>query len=213
MKVILAIVLIGVIALGFWLLDWQKKINDRQQLDQQIISKQQDYERIKEETRSLTALVQQNEMLNKEYQAVVQGRFKSDKAEAPEAFVPDFIVKLEALVAQVAQEKSDSGLEINAISPGGATTGADPNKQAKKDEVPSIVQTTLERFPKRKFQLTMHARYDTVIYFLDKLGNLALDRLVTLDHITLAPLGEKDAHPELTVTLPLTAYLKTSGGQ
>jgi len=212
MKVILAIVLIGVIALGFWLLDWQKKINDRQQLDQQIISKQQDYERIKEETRSLTALVQQNEMLNKEYQAVVQGRFKSDKPEAPEAFVPDFIVKLESLVSQVATEKSDSGLDITAIAPGGATVGADANKQ-KKDEVPSIVQTTLERFPKRKFQLTMHARYDTVIYFLDKLGNLALDRLVTVDHITLAPAGEKEAHPELTVTLPLTAYLKTSGGQ
>ncbi len=212
MKVILAIVLIGVIALGFWLLDWQKKVNDRQQLDQQIISKQQDYERIKEETRSLTALVQQNEQLQKEYQAVVQGRFRSNVAEAPEAFVPDFITKLETLVAQVSSEKNDD-VEVNTISPGGAVTGPDPNK--KKDEVPSIVQTTLERFPKRKFQLTMKARYDTVIYFLDKLGNLALDRLVTVDHLQLAPAGDaaKLAHPQLTVTLPLTAYLKTNGGQ
>jgi hypothetical protein len=212
MKIILAIVLFGVIALGFWLLDWQKKMNDSQQLVQQIESKRQDYERIKEETRSLTTLVQQNEQLTKEYQAVVQGRFKTDKPEQPEAFVPDFITKLEILVAQVASDKADTGLELNALTPSAATTGADPNK--KKDEVPSIVQTTLERFPKRKFQLTLHARYDTVIYLLDKLGNLALDRLVTVDHISLAPSGSiNDVHPELAVTLPLTAYLKTSGGQ
>jgi hypothetical protein len=119
---------------------------------------------------------------------------------------------MENLINQVSTEKADPGMAIGGITPGSAVTGPDSQKKA---DVPSVVQSTLDRFPKRKFQLTFNARYDTVIYLLDKLGNLALDRLVTVDHISLSPSGDtaKVRDVELNVALPLTAYLKTTGGQ
>jgi Tfp pilus assembly protein PilO len=213
MKVILAVVLIGVIALGFYLLDWQKKLADSQKLDTDIIAKSQDFEHIKAETRSLTTLVQENDQLHKEYDALVKGKFQSDKPENPEAFVPDFISQLEQVVAQVGTEKNDSGangFSIITITPSDLDTKKDPNQ---KDQVPGIVQQTLDKFPKRKFNLQLKGHYDTLIDFLDKMGTLALNRLVTVDRLSLTPGGIDPAHPTLTIQIPLTAYLKTTGGQ
>jgi len=209
MKIILAVVLIGVIMLGFFLLDWQKKMADRTTLDQQIVGKQQEYERIRNETRSLTQLVQENDQLQREWNELVRGKFGGGggQAENPDAFVPDFITTIEQVVAQVGTEKGDTGpdgFQIQSITPGGQTTGGNDKK---KEEVPSMVQQLLEKFPKRKFNLSMKGRYDTVIDFLDKMGTLALNRLVTVDHITLSPSTGR----ELSISLPITAYLK--GGQ
>ena len=123
-------------------------------------------------------------------------------AEDPSAFVvPDFLTPVGQRPGQpgVHRKGRPGGWSIGSITPGGSTTGPDTNKKADA-QVPSIVQTTLERFPKRKFQLTFKARYDTVIYLLDKLGNLALDRLVTVDHISLQSRGDdatKNAHPQV----------------
>ncbi|MHB2020699.1 MAG: type IV pilus inner membrane component PilO [Candidatus Xenobia bacterium] len=211
MKIILAVVLIGVIMLGFFLLDWQKKMSDRTTLDQQIVGKQQEYDRIRNETKSLTTLVQENDQLNREYNELVRGKFggkPGETQENPEAFVPDFITTIETVVDQVGVEKGDTGpdgFQIKSITPGGQVTGKDGGP--KKEEVPSLVAQVLERFPKRKFNLQMQGRYDTLIDFLDKMGTLALNRLVTIDHISLSP--QKGS--ELSIQLPLTAYLK--GGQ
>jgi len=58
--------------------------------------------------------------------------------------------------------------------------------------------------------MNMTGKYSTLIDFLYQLGAMKLDRLVTINRISLAPTkSEGNASPVLTVTLPITAYMKT----
>jgi hypothetical protein len=57
--------------------------------------------------------------------------------------------------------------------------------------------------------MTMTAKYPTLVDFLYELGALELDRLVTINQISLSPgPSEGGGSPVLTVTIPITAYLR-----
>jgi Tfp pilus assembly protein PilO len=56
----------------------------------------------------------------------------------------------------------------------------------------------------------MTGKYSTVIDFLYQLGAMKLDRLVTINRLSLSPSkSEGNASPVLTVSMPITAYMKT----
>jgi hypothetical protein len=57
----------------------------------------------------------------------------------------------------------------------------------------------------------MTSKYSTLIDFLYQLGAMKLDRLVTINRISLSP-GKTEggnASPVLSVSMPITAYMKT----
>ncbi|CAN0431204.1 unnamed protein product [Phaeothamnion confervicola] len=56
----------------------------------------------------------------------------------------------------------------------------------------------------------MTGKYSTLIDFLYQLGAMKLDRLVTINKISLSPNKiEGNASPVLTIAMPVTAYMKT----
>ena len=56
----------------------------------------------------------------------------------------------------------------------------------------------------------MTGKYSTLVEFLYQLGALELDRLVTINEISLRPKGENEGggSPTLSITIPITAYLR-----
>ena len=73
----------------------------------------------------------------------------------------------------------------------------------------------LKKFPTRTFQMTMRGRYATLIEFLYQLGDLRLERLVTINKIALTPDGSDKKSggksPVLTIQIPITAYMREGG--
>ncbi|MEW6281624.1 MAG: type 4a pilus biogenesis protein PilO, partial [Candidatus Eremiobacterota bacterium] len=67
-------------------------------------------------------------------------------------------------------------------------------------------------FPTRVFSMTMNGHYQTLVDFLYQLGALKLDRLVTINKITLSPTTDKDTGEDtLNISIPITAYLRQGG--
>ncbi len=60
--------------------------------------------------------------------------------------------------------------------------------------------------------MEMTGRYSTLVEFLYQLGALELDRLVTINEISLKPKNSKgggeEGSPVLSITIPITAYLR-----
>ena len=67
-------------------------------------------------------------------------------------------------------------------------------------------------FSKRTFTMNMKGKYSTLLYFFDQVGALKLRRLVTIGDLSLTPeSGEPGTSPVLSITIPITAYLKQGG--
>ncbi len=73
MKCILALVTVAVIAVGFWMLDWQPRLRQCDDLRVEAVQKQQDYRAICEQLRGLTALIHENETLKARLDGLVRG--------------------------------------------------------------------------------------------------------------------------------------------
>jgi len=70
----------------------------------------------------------------------------------------------------------------------------------------------LKSFPTRVLNMSMRGKYATLIDFLYQLGALKLERLVTIDKIALSPADKSTAgSPTLTITIPITAYMRQGG--
>ena len=91
---------------------------------------------------------------------------------------------------------------------------ADNTEAAEEDEGVDATPDALKQFPTRVFQMTMKGRYSTLIEFLYQLGDLRLERLVTIDKIALQPENKKEGDkrsPVLTIQIPITAYMRQGG--
>jgi len=219
MKVVLAVIIIAIIGLGFWMLDWQAKQQQLTQIDKTLEDKRQEKERMEKDVQKIDELVQVNNKLKDELKALVASGFTP---ESDYNFVPNYLEKVEALVARVAAENRDESFEINSITPGAQQTSAAPGAKKEREASPSpaaspapaaaSVPAALQSYPTRTFQMAMRGRYETLIDFLDRLGHLELQRLVTVNKLSLSP-GEavKTGSPTLTINMPLTAYLRTGG--
>lgn len=204
MKVILALVIIVLIGLGFWLLDWQKKQNEIAQLDKKLQERQDKLRQSKELVKALPKLTKEKEVLEKQLNAVLTTDLPKEK---PEVFVANFIRDIESLVLTERQRTGDRSFEILSVTPGAMTSQAAPGTEGGDEmETPE----SLKQFPTRMFQMSMRGRYITLIDFLYQLGALQLERLVTINKIALAPAGKTEGggRPVLSITIPITAYLR-----
>jgi len=217
MKVVLAVIIIAIIGLLFWMLDWQGKQATLVQIDKTLEEKRQDKERMENDVKKIDELVKINNDLKQQLKQVVQTGFTPEKEQD---FVANYIETIEALIDKVAVEDNDPSFKLNQLTPGQQQTQAAP--AAKKDDKGGdkgggssvAVPPALQNYPTRTFQMAMHGRYETLIDFLDRLGRLELKRLVTVNKISLAPEGKTNTgSPVLAITLPLTAYLRTGGGE
>ncbi|MDQ7822109.1 MAG: hypothetical protein RDV48_04875 [Candidatus Eremiobacteraeota bacterium] len=207
MKIVLAIFIIILIGLGFWLVDWQKKTAEIKQLETTLNDKKGEYEKNQALVKALPQETERKKQLERELKAVIQEQLTP---ETESEFVPSYIADIERLVEQERTRMGDPDFIINNLTPGALTTvGGTAKKEA--DTGP----TALAGYPTRTFQMQLTGRYATVIDFLRQLGALKLKRLVTINRISLSPSGgsKEGGSPPLNITIPITAYLRQGGGQ
>jgi len=124
-------------------------------------------------------------------------------------FVPNYLESIENMVAIEKKRTGDGSFTLVSLTPGAQEGQSVSNQEGKNTSEPDALQ----RFPKRKFQMTLKGRYETLIDFLQQLGRMEMKRLVVIDSISLAPgEGGNSFSPVLNITMPVTAYLSTGGG-
>ena len=226
MKILLAAMVIGIIGLGFWMLDWQQKQQSINQYDTTLTEKTAELDKIKVDVKQIDKLNEENQGLKNELKKVMEAGILPEN---PQEFVANYIMQISTLVEKIQREDNDDSFVLVSLTPGnqvnqavntgkpaagasGAPAGAPsaaPDKPAA-----AAVPEALKQYPTRTFQMSMKGRYETLIDFLDRLGRLELQRLVTVNKLSLTPEGEvKGGSPTLNITMPLTAYLRTGGDQ
>lgn len=216
MKIIFTIFLIGMIALLFWLFDWQAKSDKIKAHSAHLVELQQKLEEHNEMVRDLPVLTKKKADLEAKLQQVVRTNLVPEKAEM---FVANYIMEIEKLTAEERERMGDPTFEIESITPGVLTqstaSSSSSSEEEGKDEEGSSDSTpdALKQFPTRMFQMSMRGRYSTLIDFLYQLGALRLERLVTINKIALSPkdAGEPGIAPTLSITIPITAYMRQGG--
>jgi Tfp pilus assembly protein PilO len=211
MKIVLAVFVIILIGLGFWLVDWQKKTAEIKQLDSTLEAKRAELEKNNALVKALPAETERKKQLERELKAVIQEQLTP---ETEAEFVPSYIADVEKLVEQQRTRMGDPDFQINSLTPGQLTTVSGPKKEgeaAPAESGPSV----LAGYPTRTFQMSLTGRFASTIDFLRQLGALKLKRLVTINRLTLTPSGEikVGVSPVLGITMPITAYLRQGGGQ
>lgn len=218
MKLLLALIVIGIIGLGFYLLDWQGKWQSLNQIETTLRDKQGERDKMQQDVKAIDKLLQENNQLKRELKAVMEAGILPEN---PSEFVANYIMQISALVERIQREDNDDSFELLSLTPGSQVSAAAPGggkpsekgKEADKKpaEQAAAMPEALKQYPTRTFQMSMKGRYETVVDFLDRLGRLELQRLVTVNKLGLSPGGELAGSPVLSVTIPLTAYLRTGG--
>lgn len=226
MKILLAAMVIGIIGLGFWMLDWQSKQATVTQMEATLNEKVSELDKIKVDVKQIDKLNEENIGLKNQLKEVME---KGILPENPQEFVANYIMQISELVEKIQREDNDDSFVLVSLTPGNlvnqavstgkpgaAASGAPaPAPSAAPDKpAAAAVPEALKQYPTRTFQMSMKGRYETLIDFLDRLGRLELQRLVTVNKLSLTPEGEvKTASPVLNITMPITAYLRTGGDQ
>jgi Tfp pilus assembly protein PilO len=207
LKGAIAAVLIVLTVITFYMVDYSKKFAKRDELQAAVTTKNGELKKIEDDIKDMDKLQAENDTLKGQLKQIVESGFTPENENE---FVPNYLEKIESLVSRVRTEDGDESFDITSITPGAqVTTGGGKDKDAK-----AVVQApdALKNYPTRTFSMAMKGKYETLVDFLDRLGKLELQRLVTVNKITLAPAGTvKEGSPTLTITIPLTAYLRTGG--
>jgi Tfp pilus assembly protein PilO len=216
MKIIIAILLIGLIGAGFYVLDYKAKWDDLNAKSKELADSQAQLLKIQEEIKALPELTRQVEQKEREMKELVSTSQRTGGAtETPELFVANYIQEIERMVISQQESTGDYDFDIVSITPGSAGQAAPAGDSKAAPGAPPPPEgggtpEALQGFPTRVFNMNMTGKYSTLIDFLYQLGAMKLDRLVTINRISLAPgKSEGNASPVLTVTLPITAYMKT----
>jgi Tfp pilus assembly protein PilO len=209
MKIVIAIFIIILIGAGFYLLDYQAKFTRLDQAETDLRKSQADLEAIKTEIKGLGDLNKQLEAKQRELREVVVSKMS---AEDPQLFVPNYIAEIERMVVGQQEATGDYDFDIQSISPGAASSVSAPGGDkgpGGPDTGAAQTPDALSGFPTRVFQMSMTSKYSTLVDFLYQLGALKLDRLVTINKISLSPNKADGAEsPVLSVQLPITAYMR-----
>jgi Tfp pilus assembly protein PilO len=212
MKIAVAVVIIALMGLGFYVVDWSEKKKKIEELQGQYQEKEEQKKRLEEDVAKLDEYEKEAEQLEKELLSLVQSKFTQEE---PELFVANYIAEIERMVVGQQEATGDYDFKITQISPKGekrTQVNTEGGEGAEAEEAASAAEEseTLQGFPTRVFDMQMTGRYATLVDFLYELGALELDRLVTINKITLQPeVTEGGGSPILTVTIPITAYLRT----
>ena len=204
-KLVVASVLIICIVVLFWMFDWQKKQKEIEEKTGEIPQLQVKLDEQKKLVEDLPALTKEKNDLEKKLQEVMQTNLVPEK---PEMFVANYLKEIEKMISEENYRLGDESFEILSIAPGALTGQAAPGGGEGGEEGSEI----LKQFPTRVFQMSMRGRYSTIIEFLYQLGDLRLERLVTINSISLTP-GNSDGtrSPVLSIQMPITAYMKQGG--
>ena len=227
MKIAVAGLIIVLMAVGFYVVSWSEKYKEIESLKTQYDERIQQKQRLEADVAELPKFRDEAAKLEKELLSLVQSKFTKEE---PELFVANYIAEIERLVADQQEVTGDETFTIRSITPrgqemaevagggeeeeeGGDTKAGDKkagDKKAPAKEEPATESETLQGFPTRVFAMDMTGRYSTLIEFLYQLGALELDRLVTINEISLSPTGgnEDGGPPTLKITIPITAYLR-----
>lgn len=224
MKIFIALIVIGLILAGFWFMDYQQKYTEIQQLDQNLKQSEEKLASSKAKLQDLPRLTEEMQALERELQSLIASKFTN---EDPELFVANYIADIERLVLAQQQATGDSTFSIDSIQPGqmqttatpdsgdGANQANQPGGQGAPPAQPDAAgqaPEALQGFPTRVFSMTMTGHYGTLVDFLYQLGALKLDRLVTINKISLSPAKDKgSAGDTLNIQIPITAYLRQGG--
>lgn len=211
MKALVAVVIIALIAVAFHVLDWQGKKEEIRSLEDRIVERLAQKERLEQDVAQLPKFREEAAALEKELLSLVQSKFTKEE---PELFVANYIAEIERLVADQQEVTGDESFCIRSITPRGEQMAevAGATEEGKTEEKPAeeAQSETLQGFPTRVFAMEMKGRYSTLVDFLYQLGALELDRLVTINEISLKPdrEGADGGSPTLSITIPITAYLR-----
>ena len=188
LKILVTVILLGLCLTGYWLMDYQARLAELDQLDTQIAAAQRRLAENRVKLARLPAVTEQMQALERELGALVG----QPGTEDPEKFVSAYLSDLEHLVLAQQASSGDDSFRIQAVTPGEAVKTEDD---------------ALEGAPRRVFQMSFQGRYSTLSDFLVELGRLRLDRLVTINKIVLSPVPGKQLGV-LEIEMPVTAYLK-----
>lgn len=210
MKVLITSVVVAIIGLGFWMLDWQGKQQTLRQTADTLKGKIDEREGLKHDLRGIDKLMQDNITLKSALKDAVQAGIEPEN---PQQFVANYITQCCDLIARVKREDGDNTFALQGLTPG-TTSNVTPTPAARKEEKTdksSEAPEALRQYPTRTFAMQMTGRYETVVDFLDRLGHLQMRRLVTVNRITLSPQTDvtRGGSPTLGIQIPLTAYLGT----
>ena len=215
MKVAVAVVIIALMAVGFYVADWSDKYKQIEDLETQHQERIAEKERLEADVAKLPEYRAEAARLEKELLSMVQSKFTKEE---PELFVANYIAEIERMVVAQQESTGDFDFTIKSITPRGqkvsqVNTGDDEGEGDSAEAEASAAEEseTLQGFPTRVFDMKMTGKYSTLIDFLYELGALELDRLVTINSIDLKPQGsdaDDGLSPILDVSIPITAYLR-----
>ena len=219
MKIAVAGLIIVLMAVGFYVVSWSEKYKEIESLKAQKEERIAQKERLEADVAQLPKFREEAAALEKELLSLVQSKFTKEE---PELFVANYIAEIERLVADQQEVTGDDSFRIKSITPRGEQMAESPSATEGEESTtasgdkggaapaPAAPQSeTLQGFPTRVFAMDMTGRYATLVEFLYKLGELELDRLVTINEISLKPEPSEDGgSPVLTITIPITAYLR-----
>jgi len=216
MKIIIAILFIGLIGAGFYVLDYKAKWDELAAKQKEYTESEAALAKIKEEIKALPELTKQVEEKEAEMKALVNSTGHTGGEEKPDMFVANYISEIERMVISQQESTGDYDFDIVSLQPGQAGTAAPQTAPPPGDgknppaDAGGATPEALQGFPTRVFNMQMTGKYSTLIDFLYQLGAMKLDRLVTINKITLSPSKtEGNASPVLTIAMPVTAYMKT----
>lgn len=217
MKIAVAGLIIVLMAVGFYVVSWSEKYKEIESLKVQKEERLAQKARLEQDVAELPKFREEAANLEKELMSLVQSKFTKEE---PELFVANYIAEIERLVADQQEVTGDESFVIKSISPAGEQMsevsgaggeGGDDAAEGGGEAAASAGSgsETLQGFPTRVFAMEMNGRYSTLVDFLYQLGALELDRLVTINQISLTPQGDGEGgSPVLGITIPITAYLR-----
>ncbi|MBQ7501704.1 type 4a pilus biogenesis protein PilO [bacterium] len=218
LKIVIAVVAMILIVTIFHFLDWKGKMDEIESCKANISSLETKLEEQKQLVAELPKLTREKAELEEELNRVLQTNLVAEK---PELFVANYIKEVEKLTMEEAYNSGDRSFEIISITPGALTSqtadGAEANAGDSGEDSANAEDSTpdaLKQFPTRMFQMTMKGRYSTLVKFLYQLGDLKLERLVTINKISLQPESSKEKNagsPVLQIQIPITAYMRQGG--
>ncbi|MBQ7529905.1 hypothetical protein IJT10_08430 [bacterium] len=206
-KCVVALLIIAICVGVFYFADWQGKMEDIERVVKENESLTAELADKRKQIEELPRLTKEKQELEAELARVVQTNLVPEKAEM---FVANYLKEIEKLITEESYRTGDKSLEILSITPGALTQKNSEGSEGESSDDGEGGSDILKSFPTRTFQMTMNGKYNTLIEFLYQLGDLRLERLVTIDKIALAP-GSSDKpgeSPVLSIQIPITAYLR-----
>lgn len=218
MKFILFIVVVGLMGFGFNVGSYHQKRQEIAAKDLQITEKGKDLEKFK----AMAAKLTEWEKAKKEFGDLLT---TFQKGMALKDFLPSFLVDIERLTAEQRVRMNDSSFKVLTLNPGPSTVTAQPPKKEKekkeegKEEIqpsaPPLVEDSAPAIGAQKvaIQVTMEGRFDTLLDFFQQLTEFKLNKLVTLQRLSLSPKVKASGRaPVLSINFPMEAYMFGEGG-